>query len=265
MISERLLSVAKKVIISGVKLGFDEAGSRLLGPTAWKYFKKLLTPIIDELTEQFPNLVFGKPDDKEAMNVGAEAVKYLSENENLKKMLSDGFYQSKIGQNDILQGINKLDKKFEKLETGIEEIKELIHETLHQNVEKNKLPQTVPEWLDLSEIIKHYEVILNEQFGHIDDPDKRNAIIKATVYRIAIYEYRQIIMEKGESNKLYKYKLFKAEHTFRASGDYTNELGQKCRRYHHTGPNLPELGDYKTKLTTGKMCKIEGRWEESSG
>ena len=149
------------------------------------------------------------------------------------------------------------------------EISELIQEQLLKNVQKqNKLPQTIPEWLDISEIIKHYEVILNEKFGDIDDPDKRTVLIKVSLYGIAAYEYRQILMEKGESNKLYKYKMFKAEHAFRAYGDYTNELGQKCRRYRYTRPNLSDLfgsEDYETLMTDGKMCKIEGRWEESSG
>ena len=55
--SQGLLSLAKKIIREGAIIGLDEAGSRIAGPTAWRYVKKVMAPVVQELEKRYPKLL----------------------------------------------------------------------------------------------------------------------------------------------------------------------------------------------------------------
>jgi len=94
-LSESLLALTKKIIRGAVGVGIDEAGARICGPTAWKYVKKALSPVITELEHRFPK-VFLLPEEAKK----AEAT--LSSDNVFVKMLNKGFANLKSGQKEIL-------------------------------------------------------------------------------------------------------------------------------------------------------------------
>jgi len=94
MEAKELSSVAKKIIRAAVGVGLEEAGTRICGPTAWKGFRTVMSPVVRELERRYPNLFLVE---KEA----EKAVKDLSTDESLEKMLADGFSSLKTGQDEI--------------------------------------------------------------------------------------------------------------------------------------------------------------------
>ena len=125
---DRLLSTVKKIIVVGVEIGLDEAGSRLLGPTAWKYCKKIVSPVMDVLKEEYPSLAFDKPGDKNAQKAAQDAVNFLSNDKYLQDMLWKNFNDLKEGQKEILEGINQMNDKLDLVSKDINEIKKLLNE-----------------------------------------------------------------------------------------------------------------------------------------
>ncbi len=49
-----LLAVTKQIIRATVSIGIDEAGSRLLGSTAWNYMKRVIKPVYGQLENKYP-------------------------------------------------------------------------------------------------------------------------------------------------------------------------------------------------------------------
>jgi len=94
-LSESLLLLTKKVIRSAVGVGLDEAGARICGPTAWKYVKASLTPVVDDMEHRFPKL-FLVPEEAE------RAVGALSADKVFEERLSESFANLTSGQQEIL-------------------------------------------------------------------------------------------------------------------------------------------------------------------
>lgn len=105
MPTSSLVTVAKRVIREAGKMGLeagkvvlDEAGSRVCGPTAWKYLKRILSPVVTELEKGFPKLLL----DPQEANKGAEA---LSKDTALQDMLHSGFERLESGQEEIMAAL----------------------------------------------------------------------------------------------------------------------------------------------------------------
>jgi hypothetical protein len=73
-----IVETARKVLIEGAKIGFDEAGGRIVGPTGWRFFKGVMQPVVQSLQQQYPSLSFGKPNDRTAIAAATQAADYLS-------------------------------------------------------------------------------------------------------------------------------------------------------------------------------------------
>ncbi|UCG58531.1 MAG: hypothetical protein JSU70_03280 [Phycisphaerales bacterium] len=98
MPSGSLVELAKKVIRRAGKIGLDEAGARVCGPTAWSYMKKILSPVVGELEKKFPKLLLVP----EEADKGADA---LSKDAALQDMLNNGFAELTSGQEEILAAL----------------------------------------------------------------------------------------------------------------------------------------------------------------
>lgn len=88
---QKFIDTASDVILQGVKWGLDEAGSMLLGPTAWKGFRQIVSPIIKRLQERYLNLSFDNPEDENAVMAANEAVNFFKNNDDLQDMLFENF------------------------------------------------------------------------------------------------------------------------------------------------------------------------------
>jgi len=116
MSSKRLLSVAKKVIRRAAKIGLDEAGTRICGPTAWGYFKKILSPVVDELQNRFPKLFL--VGEEEAAKKAADT---LSKDKELQKLLYDGFSKLEKGQDEIRGALARQDKNLKAIGNSLDQ------------------------------------------------------------------------------------------------------------------------------------------------
>ncbi len=112
MASNSLVELAKKVIREAGKIGLEEAGSRICGPTAWRYVKRILAPVVAELEKRFPRLLLVP----EEADRGAEA---LSADTALQAILDGGFAGLERGQDEILAALAQQDEALTKIGDAI--------------------------------------------------------------------------------------------------------------------------------------------------
>jgi tetratricopeptide (TPR) repeat protein len=129
MSSKHILSVAKKIIRVGVRIGLDEAGTRIMG-SAWVHFKNVLAPVVEELERQFPKMFLLEEE-------AEKAVKALSVDVKLQEMLSDGLSKLETGQDQILAAIARqedtLQEIGDRVDRGVEKVRGQIHQVGEQN------------------------------------------------------------------------------------------------------------------------------------
>ncbi len=117
--SQGFLSLAKKIIREGAIIGLDEAGSRIAGPTAWRYVKKVMTPVVEELEKRYPKLLL--VGEKEAKDAADLAVKALSTDIALQKMLSDSLSRLDEGQQEILAALARQNHTLQNIGNSLDE------------------------------------------------------------------------------------------------------------------------------------------------
>jgi len=128
MANTNLISVTKQVIRAAAKFGIDEAGSRIMG-SAWKPFKAMLSPVINELEKRFPELflLVESPVDSPTADVQAVARQVIAEinsDKVLQQLILQGFNELDEGQYEIKNQINKLVLRLEAIEVSIEQLSE---------------------------------------------------------------------------------------------------------------------------------------------
>jgi len=69
--STPLVAIAQDVVRAAGKVAVNEAGSRVLGPTAWRYFKEIFAPVWTELEKRYPALKSG--DSRQAATAAEQA------------------------------------------------------------------------------------------------------------------------------------------------------------------------------------------------
>ncbi len=117
--SQGFLSLAKKIIREGAIIGLDEAGSRIAGPTAWRYVKKVMAPVVEELEKRYPKLLL--VGEKEAKDAADLAVKALSTDIALQKMLSDSLSRLDEGQQEILAALARQNHTLQNIGNSLDE------------------------------------------------------------------------------------------------------------------------------------------------
>ncbi len=108
------ISLAKKVVREAVGIGLEEAGTRICGPTAWKYVQKLLSPVIDELQHRFPKLFL-------VTEEAEKAAASLSSDKALQAMLNQGFTRLESGQSVILALLAQQNETLQGIGTSIDD------------------------------------------------------------------------------------------------------------------------------------------------
>lgn len=93
--SKDILSLCQKIVRAAVGIGLEEAGNRLCGPTAWRFIKTALSPVVEELEKRYPK-IFNIASDAD------KAAKDLSKDKMLQQLLKTGFENLKEGQEEIL-------------------------------------------------------------------------------------------------------------------------------------------------------------------
>lgn len=117
--SQGFLSLAKKIIRESAIIGLDEAGSRIAGPTAWRYVKKVMAPVVKELEKRYPKLLLvGEEEARDAVDL---AVKALSTDVALQKMLSDSLSRLKEGQQEILAALARQNHTLQNIGNSLDE------------------------------------------------------------------------------------------------------------------------------------------------
>jgi hypothetical protein len=141
-----LIEVTREIILNTAQVGLDEAGTRILGPTAWRFLKQAANPVFERLKQQYPNLFRG--DGKgtpEIQKEARDAANMLEENHELQSMLINGFSNLKQGQQEIITEIRLLKVKLEKTNTSIAEMSKLNRESFNIILSELKLIREQPK------------------------------------------------------------------------------------------------------------------------
>jgi hypothetical protein len=107
MISPRLVSLVKRILYESVKVGVDEAGTRVCG-SGWPYVKAAMEPLVEELQRRYPKLFFAGAD-------GEQAADALSKDAELQGLLTEGFQKLNEGQKHILKVLADQDETLQEI------------------------------------------------------------------------------------------------------------------------------------------------------
>ena len=128
-----LLAVTREIILNTAEVGLDEAGTRLLGPTAWRFLKKAATPVFDRLKQQYPMLFGGSGRGTPPVQQQAQAAaQTFKDSQALQAMLLAGFSTLEAGQQEVLSELRLLTVKLEKNNTAISDMDKLNRERHNQ-------------------------------------------------------------------------------------------------------------------------------------
>lgn len=129
MTSKRILSITKKIIRKAAEIGLDQAGALII-PGAWPYFKKVISPVVDELQRRYPKMLL--VDDEEALRDSEKAVEALSTDKKLQKLLEDGFSRLEQGQEEILDELDRIDGILQGIGTSVDRLSEMTEDGFNQ-------------------------------------------------------------------------------------------------------------------------------------
>lgn len=265
--SQKLVSTAKRIIMVGVEVGLEEAGSRILGPTAWKYFKIILSPIIDELQNRYPALSFDKPGDTNAHDAAVAAVEHLSNDSQLQRMLLVNFNDLKKGQHDIRAGINELEKKLKAVGEDVKTILQLLRQEVVTTA------KALPTWIDVSDLVEESYVLM---LAKMERPGA-GSLAALLAVGVGKFGFIEIVLEGGKPFTTYRTRIktpihfffgeglpiYAFEQTIRPAGVYVDDLGRKCREYTFSDQAYYVNGTTSEKTyETKTLCRVKGRWVE---
>jgi len=256
-----LVDAARDVIIEGVKFGLDEAGTRLLGPTAWRGFKQVISPVIKRIQQRFPALSFGKPEDKEASAAARDAAQYLGRDKELQRLLSKNFASLAEGQEEILSSVKRLERI---AETGLEDHQELLHiskEILAEVKEQKTAVASaeLPTWVDISDELEHYDLMFRTK-ARRRGIQIREGPIKLALFLLGTGVFQSRVLEEGKTHKAYKCRILNEVITISPTSDkYNDENGQLCRRFTIDTPSLSGAGTRVERFVIS--CKVRGFWQ----
>jgi tetratricopeptide (TPR) repeat protein len=99
---KELLKLCQKLIVKSVGKGIDRVGKHYCGP-AWPYIKKVFTPVVDKLKQEYPDL-FDNPQEAE------KAAGALVTDTELQQLIAVGFENLTEGHNEILAALTRQDE-----------------------------------------------------------------------------------------------------------------------------------------------------------
>ena len=260
-LKRHLVDTAGDVIIEAAKFGLEEAGTRILGPTAWNGFKRIMSPIVKKLQQRFPALSFNKPDDEASIDEAREAVKYLQSSTELKNLLLGNFERREEGQEEIISSVKRLERMAQKTSKDVGSILQISQEILGEIKKENPEVQTyeLPIWVDVSDIVEQQLIIARIRARRRGE--ELNMPVVGLVFRaLGIGMFMQRVLEEGRSHKLYKSNILDAVITMRVTGKYTNDVGNLCRKI---TVDIPEWGKPEHHIVSYSIfCRHEGTWKD---
>jgi tetratricopeptide (TPR) repeat protein len=249
--SDRLISVTKRIIRQAAIVGIEEAGTRIMG-SAWPVFKKVLTPVFEELQNRFPKFfLLEKQPGEQARLVAEEAITSLSADPSLQKKLTDGFLKLESGQEQILEELGRL-----------EDILVVLGDTF-KDFEKeserrfNKIMQAIRETreLELSLEVADY----SEWIEHTLSPNISPEVKAGVKFYVEVGSFMIAVVRAGESEKTYRRVIEGIEYRVTPSVRYVDSQGRTNRDLR---VSRPEHGSWIT--TTNTFYRINGYWESST-
>lgn len=248
-----LVETAQRVLSSAAQFGFDEAGTRVLGPTAWKGFKLILQPVVDSLRQRYPALSFGQPQDKAAVAAANQAAAYLAQDADLQRLLVQRFDSLAASEREIIEGERRIEIKQDEELRAIRALNKRIADVQRDlSGGSVKPPSELPVWIDLSD---YYEQASKVEHRNADDATRDAFVSK--------------VAEAGKTYMVYKCKL--PNDTIVAypiSEKYSDKTGQLCRNIlydYDSGGFMIEHGEAKPLgrcTLTIEACQTAGTWRE---
>jgi hypothetical protein len=235
-----LVDTAQQVLKQGAEVGLDAAGTKFLGPNAWKVFKLVLQPVVDKLEQRYPTLSFEKPKNNAAIAAANQAADYLAHNADLQRLLVEKFDNLEESQQEIIEGQRQ------------------IKSTLEQ-IQKAVSPPELPHEIDL---LDYYEQVRKEfpPGGH-----------SSRLVLMAMQEACESkVAEKGETFTVYNCKYGDVVLTAHSTSDkYSDENGDLCRQMVTDFFQGSQVGDSGQSVEnrcrrTVEICQTAGTWREKN-
>jgi hypothetical protein len=259
-LKEQLAETAVDVVIEAAKFGLEEAGARILGPTAWKGFKKIITPVISRLQKIFPTLRLEKPDAGADPAINEEAAEYLKNDPSLVNLLFENFGQLKEGQDEILSGISRLTRVAEKTAQDVSSVLQLSQEILGEIKHTSTAAHAyeLPEWVDVSDTLEQQLTIARLKARRRNE-ELNLPVVGVIFYSMGVGLFAQQVLQEGRPNKLYKTKIMGAVVTMRVGAEYRNQDNLICRK---GTIDQPRWGEPKKHLVSQSVFyQSEGYWK----
>lgn len=259
-LSQQLADTAGDVIIEAVKLGLDEAGTRLLGPTAWNGFKRISAPVVEALQKRFPSLSFGDPQNKEAQTAAHEAARYLRASSELRMQLLENFDKLAIGQEEILRGVKRVERTVERTSQDVQEISVTVSEIMSEinELKSGAAPSALPSNVDMSSYIEE-TLIFARTKARREGRELYMPVFSTVLLIVTIEQFKQRVLEEGIASKTYNTVLEPYTISMTARGKYKNANGYTCRKYTVMHPDY--VNDLSQRTShSGTYCRVEGFW-----
>ncbi len=279
-----LVAITKQVLRKAAEIGINEAGSRVMGPTAWGYLKTVIKPIYRELEKRFPSLLLvGEP---EAEAAAESAVAELSRDKDLQQLLVDNFNQLEEGQNVIIGEINRINKVLgtvgQNVIDGIEISEQILDKLTEQrgNPSMRHLKEVdhVERWLEKARTLFKSK----QKEGELGEWNEATQFV-VLEHNIRQQLYVREVLEHGKSLTTYTYVLNGAllEEWFvlpeptmyyiTTSSPFTDDLGRTCKdvwqKYEHDGQEHSLLLDKGngtlSPVQQHTYCKERGLWQHT--
>jgi len=279
---QSIVDTAQEVLIEAAKIGFDEAGERIVGPNGWRFFKGVMQPVVDSLQQQYPSLSFGKPQDKTAIAAATQAANYLSQNTALQKLLVDRFDSLAASERELIVGERRIESKQDDLLRVTQAINKKIEDLSKTSGEASS---ELPVWIDLSDYYKqvHEEAEATRKARMAEWGDHPPKFLfgwdnSAWVAQEAMENaFLSKVAEAGKTFTIYRCKLL--GHTvireddvivaYPASEMYSDGAGRMCRNlvygFDSGVSSLNSSGQLEPKARcklTIKSCVTAGTWKE---
>lgn len=142
--STALIRLAGQVMGGVAKVGFDEAGSRVLGQNAWSALKSVFQPVYEECVRRFPALK--SLNTPEADAAGVAAVRALESDVKLQGMLLERFNRLEARDQLVLTMLSHIEadiKGVARREVSIEDMVRMMIE--HQDQVDKRIDQVLVE------------------------------------------------------------------------------------------------------------------------
>lgn len=249
-LTQKLVDIAGDVLLEAAKFGLDLAGERILGSKGWDGFKRILSPVVSRLQEEFPALRFGRDDDPQAAQAAGQAAAYLENSPELQGLLSAGFMSLQEGQGEILASIDRMERL---MTAHHNEQMKLLKEMNEQLGSSAGLPKRV----DVTDVVDRVFLLSRIRARHEGREFNQNVSgFIATAAGAGVFVER--VLEQGNPFVRYETKIADQMYYATPSAQFTDNSGRPCRK---VSTDTPVWGEPHKRISVeAKHCKEEGDW-----